>query len=425
MAEQMPPAGNDSNVTAGEKSPINLAAHMEPQNLKPSIALFRMLIENHYGDRLRLNVMTDRPEYYDHVEKDWKPWQDVDDARMRAWFQSNYGLYHEKMLMDALEIHFQSHRVNPLTDLLDSLVWDGKPRITTFLQDTMGCEDTPYYREVSRLIFAGGIHRAYQPGCKFDDMVVLVGKQGGGKSTLVRWLNMDDRYFREIKTITGKEGIEALQGVWIAEVAELMAMTRVKEAEAVKAYVTSQEDSYRLPYARHVRTVPRRTVFIGTTNNSAFLSDKTGNRRFYPVLCKVDGYDLLSREAEIRANIAQCWAEALALFRQDALPPFADRSVISLIRQQQEAAMEDDWRAGAIAQYLDLMKREAGDRVTVIELWFMALNMPEGVKPARKDSIEIVQILESMEGWRRSNRVTSTPWGRQKYYERIEARYPF
>ncbi len=256
-------------------------------------------------------------------------------------------------------------------------------------------------------------------------MIVLVGRQGGGKSTLVRWLNIQDEFFREIKTISGKEGIEALRGVWIAEVAELMAMTRVKEAEAVKAFITSQEDSYRAPYARHVQTIPRRCTFIGTTNNSQFLSDRTGNRRFYPVQCRKDGYDLLSREAEVREYIRQCWAEALVLFRKGDLRPFADRSVLTLIRAQQEAAMEDDWRIGAISQYLDLMKQDPRSTVSVIELWHAALGEPEEIKPGRRDSIEITQILDSLGGWHRTSRTATTRWGKQKVFQRDDPYDPF
>ena len=425
MAEQTSPQDQKSIDDSSSKSSVNLAAGLDSKSLKPSISIFRILIENSYGSHLRLNIMTGKPEYFDRVERSWKEWSDVNDAQMRAWFQSNYGLYHEKMLRDALQIHFESHKVNPLLSLLESISWDEKPRITSFLHDVLQCDDSPYYREVSRLIFAGGIHRAYRPGCKFDDMVVLVGKQGGGKSTIVRWLNMDDHFFREIKTITGKEGIESLRGVWIAEVAELMAMTRVKEAEAVKAFITSQEDSYRAPYARHVQTIPRRCTFIGTTNNSQFLSDRTGNRRFYPVQCKIDGYDLLSREKEVREYISQCWAEAVHLYKAGELKPFADKSVLSIIRQQQEDAMEDDWRIGAISQYLDLMKRDSHATVSVIELWHTALGEPEESKPTRKDSIEISQILDAIGGWHRTSRIITTRWGRQKVYEKDADPYPF
>ena len=407
------------------KSNVNLAQDLPMQNIKPSISVFRHLIETNYGDNLRYNVMTGRQEYFDRREQVWREWSDVNDAQLRLWFQTNFGLYHEKMLRDALQIHFDYHQVNPLTDLLDSLVWDGKSRITNFLHDILGCDDTAYYREVSRLIFAGGIHRAYRPGCKFDDMIVLVGQQGGGKSTLVRWLNLDDSYFREIKVIMGKESCEVLRGVWIAEVAELMAMTRVKESEAVKAYITAQEDSYRPPYARYVQTIPRRCTFIGTTNNPLFLSDRTGNRRFYPVACRANGYDILEREAEIREYISQCWAEALCLFRRDELPPFADPSVITAIRQKQEAAMEDDWRIGAIAQYLDTCKRSPKDTVSIIELWHCALNVAEEIKPQRKDSIEISQILLSLGGWKRAEATTMTRWGKQRYYVKDLPYFPF
>ena len=407
------------------KSDINLTQGLPMQNIKPSISVFRHIIETNYSNNLRYNVMTGRQEFFDRTEQVWKEWSDVNDAQLRLWFQTNFGLYHEKMLRDALQIHFDYHRVNPLTDLLDSLVWDGKSRITNFLHDILGCDDTAYYREVSRLIFAGGIHRAYRPGCKFDDMIVLVGQQGGGKSTIVRWLNLDESFFREIKVITGKESCEALRGVWIAEVAELMAMTRVKESEAVKAYITAQEDSYRPPYARYVQTIPRRCTFIGTTNNPLFLSDRTGNRRFYPVACKGNGYDILAKEAEIREYISQCWAEALFLFRHDKLPPVADRSVISAIRQKQEAAMEDDWRIGAIAQYLDMFKRNPKDTVSIIELWHCALNVAEEIKPERKDSIEISQIILSLGGWKRAEATTMTRWGKQRYYVKDLPYFPF
>ena len=394
---------------------------LKGQKLKPTIDLFRKLLEDAFANDLRLNVMTGRPEYLDRPSKTWREWGDVQEAGMREWFQTNYGLYREKMLRDAVQLQFEKHQVNPLTDLLDSLVWDGKPRISSFLCDILGCEDTPYFREVSRLIFAGGIHRAYRPGCKFDEMVVLVGRQGCGKSTIVRWLNLDDVFFREIKSIMGKDSLESLRGVWIAAMSELMAMSRSRDAEAVKAFITTQEDSYRAPYDHFALTIPRRCTFIGTTNHPQFLFDRTGNRRFYPVSVQCDGYDLLSREKELRAYIAQCWAEALSLFRKDQLLPFADQSVLCSIREQQEAAMEDDWRVGAISDYLDRRKEPNAD-VSVIELWHRALREPEESKPRHRDSIEIGQILCSLDGWRRTSRIATTPWGRQKVYEKEKAR---
>ena len=386
--------------------------------VKPTIDNFYRLIENHYGSNLRLNVMTGKPEYWDHRKKLWCEWTDAEESRMRAYFERQYSMYSQVKMTDAMLIYWNSHKVNPLTDLLESLVWDGKPRVENFLHEVMKADDNEYTRECSRLIFAGGIHRAYRPGCKFDDMIVLIGTQAAGKSTIVRWLNMEDQFFREIKTISGKEGIEAIRGVWIGEVGELMAMTRVKEAEAVKAYITSQEDSYRPPYQKNVQTIPRRCVFIGTTNNPQFLTDKTGNRRFYPVKVWSFAYKLYDNEQAIREYIRQCWAEAVHLYKEDKLQPFAKAEVLEQIRAAQEAAMEDDWRIGAIEQYLNDNKKQQGATVSVIELWHRALGEPEESKPTRKDSIEITQIISNIPGWIQCPKPIMTSWGKQRAFRK-------
>ena len=401
----------------GQKSSVSILPGANLQ-IKATIENFYKLLTDHFGDKLRLNEMTGKPEKWNKATKRWREWSDADESDARAYFESNYGMYSQAKLADALQIYFQNHKVNPLIEILEKLEWDGKPRVEQFLHDVMKAEDSDYIRECSRLIFAGGVHRAYEPGCKFDDMIVLIGGQSAGKSTIVRWLNLDDVFFREIKTIAGKEGIEAIRGVWIGEVAELMAMTRVKEAEAVKAYITSQEDSYRPPYGKHVQTIPRRCMFVGTTNNPQFLTDKTGNRRFYPVKVQSFAYKLYDNEELIKDYIRQAWAEAVHLYKEGKLQPFAKKEVLEQIRAAQEAAMEDDWRIGAIEQYLEDQKKNAGSTVSVIELWHRALNEPDESKPSRKDSIEITQIISNIPGWIQCPNMVSTQWGRQKGFRK-------
>jgi predicted P-loop ATPase len=409
----------------GQKSGVSLVTEEVKDaglQIKPTINNFYTLIGKHYGDQLRLNEMTGKPEFRRNGE--WREWTDTEESRMRSYFESTYSMYSQNKLTDALLIYFQNHKVNPLLDILDGLEWDGKPRVEQFLHDIMKCEDSEYIRECSRLIFAGGVHRAYRPGCKFDDMIVLIGDQGGGKSSVVQWLNIEDQFYSEIKTITGKEGIEAIRGVWIGEVSELMAMTRVKEAEAVKAYITSQKDSYRPPYQKNVQTIPRRCVFIGTTNNPQFLTDKTGNRRFYPVKCNANGYKLLDNEKAVREYIRQAWAEAVHLYKEGKLQPFAKREVLDQIRAAQEAAMEDDWRVGQIEQYLEDTKKAPNSTVSVIELWHRALNNPDEIKPTRKDSIEITQIIMNVPGWVACPNPISTTWGKQKSFKKVNMLFP-
>ena len=137
------------------------------------------------------------------------------EATLRLYIESVYGLHNPKKLTDALQIAFHLQPYHPVREAITALRWDGKPRLEEMLIRYLGAPDTAYTREVSRLIFAGGIHRAFRPGCKFDVMPVLVGlRQGEGKSTFVRWLAMDDAFFREVTVLEGQKGSEAVEDVY-------------------------------------------------------------------------------------------------------------------------------------------------------------------------------------------------------------------
>lgn len=339
-------------------------------------------------------------------------WTDEDDSWLRGYIEQKYHLYSPQKLDDALRIRFSQKRYHPVRDKILSLNWDGKPRIKRLLIDWMKADDCQYSEEVSRLIFAGGIHRVFNPGCKFEDMAVLIGKkQGEGKSTFVRWLAMEDRFFREVNEIDGQRGIEAVEGAWICEVSELLALKRTKEVEAAKSYFSRQVDTYRKPFDRRITENPRQCIFIGTTNTAEFLTDKTGNRRYYPVVCNNSGRDLFDRKEELKAYIEQCWAEAYQLFLQDKLPPVLDKSLIEEVQYHQESALEDDYRIGMITQYLN--DKQDGEYTCIIELWERALG--ETVKPTRKDSNEISLIMQNLPGWVKLGSPKRTSrWGVQR-----------
>lgn len=360
---------------------------------------------------LKFNLLTYSPEQVRDgvVEK----WTDSDDAEARRYIEKAYHIHSVQKCDDAFRIVFKRNEYHPVRDLVDGLVWDGKPRICDFLHRWTKCENTPYTQEVSRLIFAGGIHRLYNPGCKFDDMPVLIGtKQGEGKSTLVRWLAMRDEYFTEVNEVEGEQAMYALEGAWICEVSELLALTRAKEVEAVKSFLTRMNDRRKIPYDRRVSDHLRQCIFIGTTNKLQFLSDKTGNRRFYPVIVRQSGYDLFDHEAEAREYIRQCWAEAKALYDAGKIPPYADRSLIGEIRLRQNEAVEDDFRVGLISDYL-----ATHTEVCILELWKNALKMGEFSKPTKKDSNEIAVILQGMDGWEKAENVKRFPdYGVQRYW---------
>ena len=259
----------------------------------------------------------------------------------------------------------------------------------------------------------------YSPGCKFEDVPVLIGTaQGEGKSTIVRWLAMHDSYFAEVKTIEGKEAIEQLDGAWICEVAELLALTKTKEQEAVKSYISCQRDKYRRPYDRQTSEIPRRCIFIGTTNNEHFLKDKTGNRRWYPVTVHSSAYWLYDHEQECRDYIIQCWAEAKARYDKGEIPNFANKELREEYKAAQEDAMEDDWRVGSIEQFLDA--QEVGTYVCVQQIKREALS-PSKEFPQdliSKESQEISTLMGKFLGWEKVGKHYVRDYGQQRCWQK-------
>lgn len=382
------------------------------KNPQLTIENFLSILENDplLKDYLLYNELSNAPECISSGEI--RRWKDEDDSWLRGYIEQNYCIYSPQKLDDALRVRFNQRRYHPVREKIQSITWDGKPRIKRFLIEWLKVDDCPYSEEVSRLIFAGGIHRAFNPGCKFEDMAVLIGKkQGEGKSTIIRWLAMDDKFFREVNEIDGQRGVEAVEGGWICEVSELLALKRTKEVEAAKSYFSRQTDTYRKPYDKRVTENTRQCIFIGTTNTAEFLTDKTGNRRYYPVECNSSGRDLFEHKAEIQEYIEQCWAEAYALYQKGELPPVLDKSILPEAQYRQESALEDDYRVGMVKAYLD--GKSEGESVCIIELWQQALG--ESFKPTRKDSNELALIMQSAPGWIKvpSVQVTSR-WGRQR-----------
>lgn len=341
-------------------------------------------------------------------------WCDADLSNSRNYIENEYGIYSKDKHRDALNILFSEREYNPVLNILSTVEWDGEERCCEFLVKWGKAEDTPYTREVSRLIFSGGINRMMIPGCKFDDVPVLIGKQGSGKSSLCRFLAINDDYFGEVKTVDGDKAIEQLNGKWVLEIAELSAFTKAKEVEAVKAFITRQRDQYRKPYSENIDDRPRRCVFVGTTNNPNFLVDPSGNRRFYPVTVNCNGYDIFDKEQEIREYILQCWAEAMQKFKDGNMKPFADRSLVNEYREAQDNAMQDDWRVGAIEEYLS--KKPIGSFTCIKEIKVNALNNGNDTDVNPKESKEIAIIMSKIDGWEKTSKREYTQWGQQRGY---------
>lgn len=197
---------------------------------------------------------------------------------------------------------------NAVRDSINALVWDGKPRLDGWLVRHANGRDTAYDLQTFKCAFVAMVRRVRQPGCKHDHMVPLEGPQGCGKSTLLRIFARDDALFTDALPIgaTDRETLEIAHGKLIVELGELAGIGK-RDLAAVKAFASRQSDRARLAYGRFVVEVPRQFTIWGTTNDSEYLSDTTGNRRFWPL--RVGTIDL----AQARADVDQLWAEAAAL----------------------------------------------------------------------------------------------------------------
>ena len=402
----------DAYTRQNAKNNSNIPLAFDGQG-KPMATIdnFLMILRNDKTfESLRFNQLSYSPEHI--VDGKLERWQDKDDSKARFYIEQKYKIHSREKLDDALRILFAEREYHPIKQIIEAVEWDGVSRIQTLFIKWLKCEDTPYIREVTRLVFAGGIHRLYNAGCKFDDVAVLIGtKQGEGKSTFARWLAIKDEFFTEVTEIEGQKGIEAIEGAWICEIAELLAVTRTKEVEAVKSYITKLVDRYRRPFDRRTTDHKRQCVFIGTTNKEQFLTDKTGNRRWYPVKVNSSGYDLHDHKEEIQADILQAWAEAKYLYDKGELQPYADRNLLEDIRSMQEQAVEDDYRVGLIEDYI-----KGREKVCVLEIWKNALEN-QFSKPTRRESNEITLILQSFKGWERGKKTErSTQYGVQVFW---------
>ena len=372
---------------------------------------------------IRYNELSGRAEIHSTKggEITISPWTDADEAHSMNYIESAFGIYSREKHSAALRILFDSRKYNPIRDIVDSIEWDGQNRCEHFLSKWALVEDSPYTREVSRLIFAGGIHRLYAPGTKFDDVPILIGtEQGEGKSTLIRYLAINDSYYGEITAVEGQPAIEQLQGKWICEISELLALTKNKDQESVKAYITRAVDSYRKPWDKNVTEFPRRCIFVGTSNDSSPLVDKTGNRRYYPVEVHSNGYEIYRHETEIRDYIAQCWAEARERYRKKEMPNYANPNLVEVYREAQENAMQDDWRVGAIQAFLE--RKAPGELTCVREVCHRALSPNPDIprEPTLAESKDLGRILNKMKGWERVGSRVIGLYGSQKCWKKVK-----
>ena len=378
-------------------------------------------------------------------------WTESDLGSLQIYLERVYGLYTPTKLKGILLAVAAERAYHPIRDYIEALPeWDGTPRVEHLFTDYLGALDTPYNRAVARKMMVAAVARVYQPGVKFDSVVVLVGPQGMGKSSF--FAKIGGKWFSDSLTIgdmKDKAAPEKLQGYWILELGELAGLKKV-DVETVKAFITRQDDKFRHSYGYSVEDHPRQCIIVGSTNtNDGFLRDITGNRRFWPVTCSTDSPH---HPWEVEEVVSQLWAEAYHYYREGE-PLFLTTELETVANREQVAALESDVREGMIAEYLEALLPEdwdsmdiserraflrgdmltAGNRVgkvkrtavSAVEVWAECFGRdPATIK--RADTYDIFGMLMKIGGWEKftghkTGSIRRPPYGPQRCYIRTDS----
>jgi len=387
------------------------------------IALLKMGITLRYdqfADRIHLDGL---PEFGPTLT-------DAAVIRIRAEIEDRFKFIPGKdKLFDTLGDVAQLNGFHPVRNYLDGLRWDGVPRLNKWLTTYCGAPDNPYTNAVGELYLIAASRRVRQPGCKFDEMLVLESpQQGKDKSTALEILAVKEEWFTDNLDLSakGKEVIEQIRGKWFIETPELSGMKQA-EVEHVKAMVSRKTDRGRMAYDRVVSEVPRQGVFAGTTNAEKYLRDTTGNRRFWPVRIKLFDLDALRRDRDqLHAEAAHREAKGESIRLHPSLWPAA--------AEEQQARMVDEPFTDMLRPYLEevIYKPPTGKGVVVTDgvkitaesVWEI-LNLPV----SQRTQAHFTRLSGAMKtiGYRRPNssNLISVEGNKVSGYVRGEAKYPY
>jgi predicted P-loop ATPase len=375
-------------------------------------------------------------------------WNDSDMSAIKVYFDRAYGIWSPTKLREALIAVTAERAYHPVKEYLNSLPkWDERQRLNTLLIDYLGAEDNDYSKAVIRKTLVAAVARIYEPGIKFDNVLILNGPQGIGKSTFFERLGT--KWFSDSLTISDmrdKAAAEKLQGYWLLELGELAGIKKM-DVETVKSFVSRTDDKYRASYGVNVESHPRQCVIVGSTNSeSGFLRDITGNRRFWPV--RVSG-DSVKKAWELK-DIDQIWAEALCTYRKGE-DLFLKGEEAQIAISEQANAMETDDREGLVREYLekllpdnwssmDLYERRnflnGGDfdeasagtvkrsLVCPMEIWCECFGK-DAANLRKADSYEITAIIARIENWKpydgaKSGTTRFQIYNKQRAFMRVE-----
>jgi predicted P-loop ATPase len=302
--------------------------------LKHKLNIYRIMeLDSRLRDRYRYNEFADEIWDGDHLLEDHHI------TELSLWLQRIYRVtIGKEPLYDLIIRRSRENAYHPLQDYLQSLKWDGKKRIGQILQRYWGVEDTPLLREIGLRWAISCVARGLRPGCKVDTVLILCGPQGAKKSTSLRVLAGDGYFSDSHLDIRSKDSYQLIHqsGVWIWELAEFYSLKN-RDNENAKMFLSSPSDRYRPSYAKAPVNRKRSLVFTSTTNELAFLTDSTGNRRYWPVNTEIIDIEGLKKDRD------QIWAEAVSMFKSGEIWWLEGSHEMDLQEYQKSFVVDDPW----------------------------------------------------------------------------------
>lgn len=361
------------------------------------------------------------------------PFTDHDEIQVRNYIRETYNVTGDntKLFSDMIQKKCLENSYNPVTTYLDTCYkeWDKTERLKEVGQDFLGLNDTEYNEQALKIMMVGAVARAYEPSCKFDYMGVIVGNQGVGKSTFLSRLG-GEWFTDSLNGMNSKDDMQITLGAWIVEDSELSALKNSR-IDQVKRFITRTIDTLRLPYGKRTVSYARRFVLWGTTNQSTFLFDKTGTRRFLifksnKANVKRNVYEEFSQEL-----VNQIWGEVVSLYKQgfklklsDELEDEAQKvreeyqnvdELHELIQEYLEIPLPKEWYQLEVHDkrfYINDMLQngfspkyqgiDIRDRITIKEILSELLKLDykdSGTQQYKRQSKDVRDIMKSLDEW--------------------------
>lgn len=362
-------------------------------------------------DEFAHKVVKRSPAPWDDAQtfKPGTPWGEDEDLRLGMWLAQQPGLLVRSAEALATSVGWvaRESRWHPVREYLDGLVWDGVERLPHWLHDFLGLQRTEYAALSGKLFLIGMVARIYEPGCQMRSMPILEGTQFRGKSTALRILGGE--WFSDANIdLNNKDSYQLIQGKWLYEIAELDAFNRA-ESTRIKAFISSCKDRFRAPYDRAPRDWVRQTVFCGSTNQSEYFKDQTGNTRYWPWL--VEQVDCINLDG-LTAVRDQLFAEAVARYKNgERWHPTSDEQRRLFEPEQESREIGDLWQP-IIAKWL---RTRTAERVTATEIICDCLEIDAGkIDSARQMSTRIGIAMKRL-GWHKER---ESGGAREYYYVR-------